>query len=471
MIGRVAEVKALRRAFESEQSEFVAIYGRRRVGKTYLVNETFRGRYAFHHAGLERASRREQLDNFREALRLQGHRNCPRLTTWIRAFAELEAYLDVQPMGKKVVFLDELPWYDTPKSGFLAAFESFWNGWACLRKDILLVVCGSATTWIVQKVLRNRGGLHNRVTRQLPVAPFTLKECEEYARYRHLNYNRKQLAECYMALGGVAYYWSLLDEELSVAQNFDRMFFGPADEMRSEYGRLFSSLFKSPTRHLVIVEMLGRRKQGMTREEIVDGLREGSGGEVTECLEELCDCGFLRRYSAMGCAKKGALYQLIDNYTLFYFQFLRNRKGTDPHFWTLSEHKPALNAWRGLAFERVCLWHVDELRAALGISGVLTDVYAWRAKVVEKTDRPYQVDLVLDRGDGLVDLCEMKFAGGEYELDREDDIVLRERAEAFRRQTQTRKGVRSVMVTTYGLKSNKYSGNIASQVTLDDLFK
>lgn len=471
MIGRENEIKALRGAMESDKSEFVALYGRRRVGKTFLVGEFFNGKFAFHHAGLEGASRRETLASFREALQRQGRPSCPRLTSWIRAFSELESLLEGLPAGRKVVFLDELPWYDTPKSGFLCAFESFWNGWASLRKDILLVICGSATTWIIDKVIRNRGGLHNRVTRQLPISPFTLRECEEYARYKHLDFDRKQIAECYMAFGGVAYYWSLLQSGYSAAQNFDRLFFGQADEMRNEYERLFASLFKRPTRHMAIVEMLGKRKVGMTREEIVGLLSEGSGGEVTHCLEELCDCGFLRRYNMPGTLKRGAIYQLIDNYVLFYFQFLRNRKGTDDRFWSLSYASGAVNAWRGLAFERLCLWHIPQIRAALGISGVLTDVYSWRAKCGEPGEKPVQIDMLLDRGDNMIDLCEMKFSGGEYELDAAENRKLAERAETFRRQTKTRKGVRVVMVTSFGLKHNKYSGNIQSVVTLDDLFR
>ena len=239
MIGRDKEIQALRSAMDSDKSEFVALYGRRRVGKTFLVSEFFNGKFAFHHAGLEGASRRETLASFREALRRQGRPSCPRLTSWICAFSELESLLEGLPAGRKVVFLDELPWYDTPKSGFLCAFESFWNGWASLRKDILLVICGSATTWIVDKVIRNRGGLHNRVTRQLLITPFTLRECEEYARYKHLDFDRKQIAECYMAFGGVAYYWSLLQAGYSAAQNFDRLFFGHGDcrDARTTQGR------------------------------------------------------------------------------------------------------------------------------------------------------------------------------------------------------------------------------------------
>ena len=470
MIGRVKETAELRSAMDSDQSEFVALYGRRRVGKTFLVGEVFNGRFAFQHAGMEGAPKRLQLESFREALRRQGHFKCPRLTTWIRAFSELETFLESLPSGKKTVFLDELPWYDTPKSGFLSALESFWNGWACIRKDILLVICGSATSWIVEKVLRNRGGLYNRVTRRIPVAPFDLAECEEYSRYKHLGFDRRQIAECYMAFGGVAYYWSLLRERESAAQNFDRLFFGEDDELRGEYGRLFSSLFKRPSRHMAIIELLGRRQMGMTRSDIVEGLGRESGGDVTACLEELCQCGFLRRYDMIGHAKKDALYQLIDNFTLFHFKFVRDRRGHDNRFWTLSYATPAVNAWRGLAFERLCLWHLPQIRKALGIAGVRTDAYSWRGGDKDGAGGNVQIDLLLDRGDNMIDLCEIKFSGSEYELSAEESRKLAARVETFRRATGTRKGVRTVLISSCGLAKGKHSGDIQSVVTLDDLF-
>ena len=262
MVGRIEEIRQLRRAYESDGSEFVAVYGRRRIGKTYLVSEVFHSCFSFHAVGMEKGSKREQLTAFREELKSQGWANCPRLTSWIAAFAELSKMLERRSESKKVVFLDELPWFDSPCSGFLAAFEHFWNGWACLRKDVLLVICGSATTWIVDKVLNSRGGLHNRLTRQIPLKPFTLRECEEYAAYRKLGFTRQQIVECYMALGGVAYYWSLLQDGMSVAQNFDAVFFGERDEMRQEFSRVFASLFKSPTMHMAIVRALGKRKSG-----------------------------------------------------------------------------------------------------------------------------------------------------------------------------------------------------------------
>jgi len=469
MIGRIHEIEDLQRAYDSDQSEFVAVYGRRRVGKTFLINEHFHGRFAFHATGIESGSKREQLESFWESIKRQGLPKCRRPQSWIQAFAALEDLLAAQPEGKKVVFLDELPWFDSHKSGFLRAFESFWNGWCSLRKDILLVVCGSATTWIVKKILRSRGGLHNRVTRQMPLSPFTLAECEEYAAYKKLNFDRQQLLECYMAFGGVAYYWSLLRAGLSAAQNFDQLFFGASTEMRDEYAKIFAALFKSERRHLAVVRLLGSHKLGMTRDEIAGEVGTVSGGDLSTCLDELEHCGFIRKFSPVGKIKKGSVYQLIDNYILFYYEFLEHRTGNDERYWTHHYREPKLNSWRGRAFERVCFWHIPQIKAALGISGIAADVYSWRGKDAE-SQRTIQIDMVIDRADNTVNLCEMKYANGDFELKEEEVRNLSRRVDGLSGAFAHRKAIQLVLVTTGGLKANKHAGYVQHVVTADRLF-
>ena len=469
MIGRVAEIDDLQRAYDSDQSEFVAVYGRRRVGKTFLINEFFHGRYAFHATGLESGGKKEQLESFWEALKKQGLPKCRRPQTWIGAFSALEDLLASLPDGKKVIFLDELPWFDSHKSGFLRAFESFWNGWCALRKDILLVVCGSATTWIVKKVLQARGGLHNRVTRRIPLGPFTLAECEEYAAYKKLDFNRQQILECYMAFGGVAYYWSLLRSGLSAAQNFDLLFFGASSEMRDEYTRIFASLFKTENRHVAIVRLLGTRKAGLTRDEIAGQMDTMSGGDLTACLEDLEHCGFIRKFSPIGKIKKGAVYQLIDNYVLFYFEFLEHREGNDERYWTHHYREPKLNSWRGRAFERVCFWHIPQIKAALGISGIAADVYSWLDTDAE-TGRRVQVDMVIERADNVVSMCEMKYASGEFELKEAEAMNIGRRVECLSAATKNRKAIQTVLVTPYGLTRNRHVDCIQRVITAHRLF-
>ena len=470
MIGRTEEMRQLRRAYESGNSEFVAVYGRRRIGKTYLVNEVFHNSFSFHAVGMEKGSKHEQLTAFREELKNQGWEDCPKLTSWIVAFSELSKMLEKRHESRKVVFLDELPWFDTPCSGFLPAFEHFWNGWACLRKDVLLVICGSATTWIVNKVLRSRGGLHNRITCQIPLKPFTLRECEEYASYKKLGFTRAQIVECYMAVGGVAYYWSLLQDGMSVAQNFDRLFFGEQDEMRLEFGRVFASLFKSPTPHMAIVRALGKRKCGMTRNDILHSTGMTSSKDTTECLAELVQCGFLRYYHSIDKAKSGGIYQLIDPYCLFYFDFIEPWHGDDAHHWSRNYNSPRVNSWRGRAFERVCFWHIPQIKVRLGISGIEANVYSWRGKTTGAESDAAQIDMLIDRADGVIDICEIKYSAAPYELGKEEDTKIVRRIETFRKISHTRKSIRCVLISASGLKPSKYSGNVMATVSSNDLF-
>ena len=470
MIGRIAETKELSEAFASDQSEFVAIYGRRRVGKTFLVNETFGGQYAFQHAGVENVGMREQLEYFRQSISIHGGTRCPRLANWRTAFFELRKLLMKLPEGKKVVFIDEVPWLDTPKSGFIPAFEHFWNGWASLRKDILLVICGSATSWIVNKILYSRGGLHNRVTRPLPVAPFTLKECEEYATWKRLPFDRRQIAESYMAIGGVAYYWSLMSPELSATQNIDRLFFNKGAKLSDEFHKLFASLFRHDGKYVEIVTLLSERRHGMSLKEIKKRT-SSDGGDVSRRLRELEECGFIRRNPVMGSVKKGSLYQLIDNFTLFHFKFIANYRQDQENFWQLSHNKPAANAWRGLSFERLCFWHIPQIKQSLGISGMLANVCSWRAKCDTKDAEDAQIDMLIDRDDRVINVCEMKFTSDKFTMSEAESRKLRQRIERFKAATGTRKGIMLTLISSAGLKRNAHSSIITQEVTLDNLFQ
>ena len=470
MIGRIKETRELADALASAQSEFVAIYGRRRIGKTFLVNEMVGGQYAFQHSGVENASMREQLDYFRQSISLYGNFRCPRLANWREAFFELEKMLQQSTASKKIVFLDEVPWMDTPKSGFLPAFEHFWNGWASLRKDILLVICGSATSWMVNEVLCNRGGLHNRVTRPIPMSPFSLKECEEYAKWKRLPFDRRQIAECYMALGGVAYYWSLLADNLSVAQNMDRLFFAKDAKLSNEFHRLFASLFRNGKVHVDVVTHLATRRQGMTLSESKDKVGK-TGGAMTKVLRELRECGFVRINPIVGSRKKDAIYQLIDNFTLFHFKFLQNRLADEDHFWEISYEKPVVNAWRGLSFERLCFWHIPQIKQALGISGMLAGVYSWRGKSAAPNVADAQIDMLIDRSDRIINVCEMKFSSEEYVLTKEEHDKLSRRIALFREATGTKKGLMPTLISSCGMRRNAHSGIIRAEVTLDDLFR
>ncbi len=469
IIGRKEEQQILRSAAQSENSEFVAVYGRRRVGKTYLIRETFGYKFTFQHTGLAKGNTKEQLFSFAISLRDAGYDDCPIPKSWLEAFSLLSTYLKNSTDEKKIVFLDELPWMDTPRSNFISAFEHFWNGWASARKDIVLIICGSATSWIINKVINDHGGLHNRVTKQIALQPFTLKECEMFAESKGLEMSRYQLAECYMVLGGIPYYWSLLEKGLSLAQNIDKIIFAKNGKLSNEFNQLYASLFKSPEQYIDVVTALGKKKAGMTREEIIAATDMYSSGTLSKVLDELEYCGFIRKYNGFDKKSKQAIYQLIDNYTLFYFKFIQQNENNDEHFWSASIDSAMHRAWSGLAFERLCMAHTQQIKAALGIAGVLSNVYSWRKEADETSDGA-QIDLIIDRKDQVINLCEMKYSLSEYAIDAEYEQKLRNKKSTFINATNTRKAVHLTMVTTFGIKANAHSGIVQNEITLEDLF-
>ena len=360
---------------------------------------------------------------------------------------------------------------DTGRADFVSALEHFWNGWASARKDILLVVCGSATSWMIDKVIKDKGGLHNRVTRNVFLEPFSLAECRAYADAQGWPMTDREIVETYMAIGGVPFYWTLLEGGNSVAQNFDLLFFGEHAKMKNEFSQLYASLFKRPETYLKVVRALSGDKAGLLRSEIIERAKVANNGKLRVVLKELETCGFIRRYTGFGNRKRDSVYQLVDAFTLFYFQFMRGESNVDPRFWTTHVSAPAISAWRGLAFERVCLAHVGQIKAALGISGVSTQVYAWSHRPAYDGDRGAQIDLLIDRADGVVDVCEIKFASGLYDIGPREEVELETKMDVFRRVTKTTKSVHLTLITLNGLTSNPHGRCVQSMVTMKDLFR
>lgn len=471
LLGREKEQKRLLSLLESDESEFVAIYGRRRVGKTYLVRQTFNEKFAFEHTGLQDANKVSQLAEFRLSLMRSGMTNVPKLHSWSDAFFLLGQHLASLPKGKKkVVFIDELPWMDTAGSHFVSALDHFWNGWANMRDDIVLIICGSATSWIISKIVHNYGGLHNRLTAQIYLRPFTLRECEQYAKSRRLGMNRQSILETYMILGGIPFYWKLLNASNSWMQNIDQLFFQPNAELKNEFTALYASLFRSPQPYIDVVTALGQKKVGMTRDEIISNLKAKQGGRLSQILEELEQCDFIRSYNALGKRKKDTRYQLIDNFTLFYFKFLADATAGNRTQWQTIVSTPSYRAWSGLAYERVCMQHEQQILVGLGISGIACSIYSWTYRPKDEHEAGAQLDLLIDRSDQVINLCEIKFSNKPYLLTKEYDEELRRKMSVFEYATKTRKAVRIAMITSYGLVRNAYANDIPSQLTMDDLF-
>jgi len=470
IIGRKNELKQLQELRHSAYSEFVAVYGRRRVGKTFLIREAFDYTFTFQHAGIANQPMRKQLAAWKSSLKDAGLKVKAAPKNWMDAFDMLKDLIRESPEGKKVIFIDEMPWMDTPRSGFVAALESFWNGWGSGRKDILLIICGSATSWIINKIIKNHGGLHNRVNHKIPLNPFTLRECELLAKDRKLGMGKKQILEAYMVLGGVPFYWTLLKPELSLAQNIDRLFFGPQAELKGEFGELYASLFREPEMYLTIVRTLGKKRVGMTREELLEEGNLEDSGVLSRALEDLEYCGFIRRYNLLARKAKGAVYQLIDFFTLFYFKMIEGNE-QEQQYWSRKLGSHEHEVWCGLAFERVCLWHVEQIKAAMSIGGILSHEAAWYSpKKKGEIGRGAQIDLVIDRNDDIVNVCEMKYYSEEVVLDQEEEDKIQNRVNRLKQESGTNKAVRPIIVTTKGLKRNSHSDNIQAVVVAEDLF-
>lgn len=455
---------------ESERSEFVVVYGRRRIGKTFLVRRFFKDNYAFSFVGKHEMRREQQLAEFAKELMCYSHSTfVPQLKNWTEAFDALQRLLETYNIsGKKVVFFDEMPWMDTPKSDFVSALENFWNGWANMRDDIVLVACGSATSWMVDKLLHNQGGLFNRITQKIYLRPFKLSEMEQYLDEKHFGWNRYQIAQCYMILGGIPFYLTLLNPKLSLLSNIDELFFADAHAMlRTEYNELYSTLFKRPDNYLAVIRMLTERKEGFTRKEINEKTKLG-GATLSKILSDLEQCDFIFSYARYGNAKNNAIYRIKDFYTLFYYKYVNGIDTKDSLRWTHLSSTPQVSSWQGFSFELLCLLHLDEIKKALGIDRILNDASAWRSRQPEQNT---QIDLVIERADHNINLCEMKFSSGMYAIDKGYEQKLRERMSIFQAETMTRCSTRITLVTTYGVLQNKHSGIVNDEVLLDDLFE
>lgn len=469
-IGRKKELQLLHEIQNDDSSHFLAIYGRRRVGKTFLIREAFDYRFAFQHAGLSDGGMKGQIFAFVSSLKDAGYEVKKQPKNWLEAFEYLKDLIRKSSEKKKIIFIDELSWMDTPKCDLMVALENFWNGFASARKDIVLIVCASATSWMLSKVVHNKGGLYNRLTEQIHLRTFCLGECEEYVKNSGLAFNRNQILQYYMIFGGVPYYWGFLKKGLSLSQNIDQILFEKDAPLRDEFKYLYASVFKKPENYVKIIEALGTKKVGMTREEIINTAKISNSGDLTTKLEELESCGFIRKYYAFGMKKKNAIYQLMDCFTLFYFKFLKSQP-TDEHFWTNQINTPLVNTWMGLAFERVCMEHIEQIKVKLGISGVLTEVNSWYCKAdLDNGVFGSQIDMLIVRKDQVINLCEMKYSQSEYTITEKVDRNIRNKISDLITVSGTKYAIYPTIITTYGLVENSYSQEVQSVVTIDDLF-
>lgn len=470
LIGREQEKTILAEIEQSGNAEFVAVYGRRRVGKTFLINHTFAGRFAFKMTGVIEGSLSDQLMAFTDAMEEFGYEMKEPPKDWMSAFIMLKKALRslVNQNEKCILFFDELPAMDAGGSNVSGALGYFWNEWAGLQDNILLVVCGSATSWMISNVIDSKGGLHDRITCEMHIHPFSLHETEKYLESRGFMWTRLMVLNAYMVFGGIPYYLKLLDSKESCVQNIDRLFFSKDMRMRREFKRLFSTLYRTPSRYIDIVKALAFSKKGMTRQQIAEKLKCDNNGHLGEKLDDLVLCDLVTKnvVREKRIKRKEAIYQVADFYSLFYLSFI-DRAELESNYWSHHVNTPETNVWLGLAFERVCISHVENIKRALKIDGISTLCYSWRSK---NPDAAAQIDLVIERADRVVNICEAKYSLSPYELKKTEFDKIIHRRDSFMSETQLRHAPWITMITTEGLKPGMYSDMIQNVITLDDLF-
>lgn len=482
LIGREKEIKKLNELYHSEDAELIALYGRRRVGKTYLIDEVFRDRLNFRHAGLSPIDSekenvkahlmKDQLTHFFRSLTMQGYKGKKTPESWLEAFYMLEDLLveKYKDNERIVVFLDEMQWLDTPKAKFMTGFEAFWNGWACHRKNLIVIVCGSSSSWILTNIINNHGGLYGRVTFEIKLKPFTLRECEQFLTSKEICMSRYDVIQAYMMVGGIPYYLRYFNKRLSLAQNINEIFFADEAPLKDEFNRMFASLFKNAEPIKQIIKAIASKNKGITRKELSEITGVTDSGEVSRQLNALIAGDFIIKYKSFGDNKRDEIYKLVDPFSYFYLTFLDKSSDNRNIDWINIEDSSRVLSWKGYAFENVCWNHIHQIKMALQIGGVSTTEALWSKRGDENT-RGTQIDLIIVRKDNVVHMCEIKFYNEEFEVDKDYHLILERRKKILREQIPKRATIHNTLITTYGLRKTNYFGDFVHVVTIDQLFE
>lgn len=466
IIGRKSAIEDIIRSINSDKSEFIAVYGRRRVGKTFLIRNMFEGQFTLTFSGVSRSNTKTQIASFNAKLRQHpfGGESLSDANTWMVAFENLREILNKDSRKTKIIFIDELPWLDTKNSGFMAALEYFWNEWAGARGDIKLIVCGSAASWMIENLIKNKAGLYNRVTNKIKLNPFTLHEVKLYLKEKGCSYDDYQIILIYMVFGGIPYYLDYIEKTKSATQNINNLLFGENAKLSEEYEILLASLFNKYEKHTAIINAIATKKKGLFKNDIIKLTKIKDGGTLTKALNELEASDFIRKYTLPGKNSRDAVYQLIDNYTLFYNTYLTTNEKLDSNFWVNNLNSPQYNSWAGNAFEIVGLNHVSQIKKALGISGIQSNDYAWAN---EKT----QIDLIVDRKDNVVNVIEFKFSTTKYKITPDYAQKLNNKLTEIRNYLKTNKSVWLIMLTMHGLASMNNAEIVHQNLSAEVLFE
>lgn len=472
LIGRKEEAALLNQCLLSGTAELIAVYGRRRVGKTYLIRHIYERAICFEITGIYQAPQKVQLANFAQALASVNKSGVPFSVpaSWLDAFQQLKFHIEqLKQPGKKVLFFDELPWLDTKRSGFLQAFEHFWNSWVSRQNDLIVVICGSAASWMIKQIVNSKGGLHNRITKKIRLLPFSLTEMQQYLLSRRVQLDQYQLLQLYMVMGGIPHYLREVQPGESATQCIDRICFSKDGLLATEFKNLYAALYDQSDKHIQIVKTLSVKRSGLTRNEIIADTGISSGGTITTVLDELAESGFISTYTPMDKKTKDTLYRLTDEYSLFYLKFIQGNRTSGTGTWVLKSNSASWKSWSGYAFENICMKHLPQIKKALGIAGIYTEEAPWR---FQDKNNGAQIDLLIDRRDRCINICEMKFSENVFEISKSYAAEMDNKIKTFRTLTKTNKTVFFTMITTFGVKENIYrTSMVTNTIEMDKLFE
>ena len=468
MVGRENEIQRLNDSLKSSDSELIVVYGRRRVGKTYLIRTIYEKATKFEATALYRGTREDQLGVFLKELKKASKKfaTIDKLTSWDEAFEHLKTYIkSLRGKQKKVIFIDEFPWFDTHKSGFLMHFGHFWNTFCEKRNDLVVVICGSAASYMIHNIVKNRGSLHARISYKLELQPFTLYETKQFLKSKNINWSNYNILHLYIAIGGIPHYLNKVKKGESVVQTIQRLCFDPNGDLVNEYNEIFESLFSHSDTHIQIVKTLGKSQKGITREQLITQTGFSGGGHFTKALDELTASGFITVSPYTGQKKKMMLYRLSDEYSRFYLKYIDPNRNQGKNFWKTMSQQQSYISWAGFNFETICLKHVSQIKKALGIEGIHSVNSSWSSKDA-------QIDLVISRSDKWINLCEMKFYSDAFTIDSNELRKLRSKISHFKSETKTRNTVALTMLTTYGVTENEnFYEIVEDNLTMDVLFE
>ncbi len=469
LIGREFESKKMREFLETNESELLAVIGRRRVGKTFLIKKVYENELVFHITGIKDVNKKLQIQNFVEARNDFFPESSPFATpdNWLTAFTQLKQILGKPKKKKRVLFFDELPWLASGSSEFLKAFDHFWNSWA-VDQNIIVVICGSSASWMITHIINHKGGLHNRATQKIHLQPFTLQETEFFLSSKSISMPRQEVIQLYMTVGGIPYYLKEVQRGETVVQTVNRVFFGKTSPLYHEFDNLYKALFSNFEKHIAVIRALATKWVGLTRAEIIEKSKLNTGGAVSTILEELEASDFIQSYMPYGKKQRESLYRLTDEYSLFYLHFIEPNKNIKD-FWIKKFNTQSVKSWGGYAFETLCMKHINGIKKALGISGILTTESSFYKRKDTETEG-CQIDMLIDRADNAINICEMKHYDGLYSLSNEDIQNLKRKRNIFQQVTQTKKQLFTTLITSQGLEPNNNSYLIDKQLDSNTLF-